>query len=507
MKKFLPILFSLLLSVGIVFGLPMLMKGEETGLIEKKNEKSILKQEILNYSDKENTYYKLYNSGKLVGVIKDMDEINAAFDREYEKFKEDFPNTELGLKEDLYIAEEKSFMNFEDIDEQIIDYLIDNDLLGIKTTAIEFSTASGVYDIIYVKNIDDFYKARDEFILNFISKETLDKLRQNESIDDPVDFGTIEKNIQIQEKIAYEEAFANPEEIFTDFGEIFDYLCYGRNENRQYYTVPEGETLQGVGSHFGDMNPHQLIMLNRDILVSEDQILMPGTVLNVTYYTSPITVVVTKEKLTQEAITPAAPIYKEDDTLPVGSKEIIVDEVFGLNNILYEEKWINGVLQSGEAKSTYVVREPVQGVISLGTMPVVKTGTGNFIWPVDQPHISCGYGCYPGHTGTDIQSNYNRYGNIYAADSGVVIRNSYDSLSGNYVVIDHNNGYYTWYGHMNEPGYVTEGEAVERGQIIGQIGMTGLTTGPHVHFQMHYGAFSWSNIINVCSVMDCSSTY
>ena len=505
MKRFFTVLFCLLCAGAIVIGLPFLTGEGQDTTVEKYNETSLLNQKILRYGDEKNTYYKLYNSGKLIGVITDLDVINAAIDEQYENYKETFPDSGLDLKEDLYIAEETSYIVFEDIDDKIADYLIKHDFLGVKTHAVEFSTNEGVYDIIYVRDPEDFYAARDAFILNFISANTLETLRNNETIDDPVDFGTIEKSIRIQEKITMEDAVASPDDIFTSQDEIFDYLCYGRNKERQYYTVKEGDTLQAVGYYFGDMTARQIVMLNRGTLSSEDDIIYAGMELNVTYYTSPITITVIKERLTQEAVTPPSPIYKEDDTMPAGKTEVITQELSGLDNVLYEETWVNGVLQGGEIKSSYTVREPVQGVIALGTMPVVTTGTGSFIWPIDSPMITCHYGCYYGHTGTDLQSRYNRYGNIYAADSGVVVRASYDGISGNYCVIDHNNGYWTWYGHMNVPPFVSEGESVERGQVIGQIGMTGMATGPHVHFAMYSGCFQSSCIVNVCSVMNCGS--
>ena len=170
---------------------------------------------------------------------------------------------------------------------------------------------------------------------------------------------------------------------------------------------------------------------------------------------------------------------------------------------MYEETWVNGVLMKGEAVLTNVVREPVQGVIALGTMPVMTTGLGSFIYPVDQANITCAYGCYFGHNGTDFQSRYDRYGNIYASDSGVVERIGYDGLSGNYCVINHNNGFWTWYGHATQ-FYVAIGDSVTRGQVIGQIGMTGYATGPHVHFSLFSGCPQWSCVVNPCSVLDCS---
>jgi murein DD-endopeptidase MepM/ murein hydrolase activator NlpD len=54
---------------------------------------------------------------------------------------------------------------------------------------------------------------------------------------------------------------------------------------------------------------------------------------------------------------------------------------------------------------------------------------------------------------------------------------------GNYVIIAHDNGSQTLYAH-NQKNFVTVGERVEQGEIIAKIGMTGKTTGPHVHFEI-----------------------
>lgn len=73
-------------------------------------------------------------------------------------------------------------------------------------------------------------------------------------------------------------------------------------------------------------------------------------------------------------------------------------------------------------------------------------------------------------------------GDVYAADNGTVMEVSYDAISGNYIKINHNNGFITYYGHMRVPSELKVGDTVQKGQVIGHIGMTGMATGPHVHF-------------------------
>ena len=62
---------------------------------------------------------------------------------------------------------------------------------------------------------------------------------------------------------------------------------------------------------------------------------------------------------------------------------------------------------------------------------------------------------------------------------------------GNYVEIDHGNGYRTLYGHMSEIA-VTQGQAVSQGQTIGYVGSTGNSTGNHCHFEMSYNGALFS---------------
>lgn len=499
MKKILAIIFCLILSGAIVFGWPLFFDKTNSMSADHTNSNSIIEQKIIKYDENEHRYNKIYLDGKLIGIINDYDYINERIDEEYVNYSADFPNSELGLGEDLYVVPETSFAIFENVDDKIMDYLIDNSLLGVKTTAIEFSTKEGVYDIIYVKNIDDFYEAKRMFLLNFVSEETLTMLSNGETINGPEDFGSVEMGLSVLEKTNNKDVIVSPEEIMLTVNDIYNYLCYGRNPDRQYYTVKQGDTLQGVGYHYGDMTPKQILMLNQDVLSSEKQIITPGMQLNVTYYTSPLTIVVTKQDLSQQFVYPENPTYVHDESLSAGEAKIIVQEEAGLKNVLYEETWINGVLQSGTLKSETVVKEVTRGVIAIGTKGK-HVSNANFIWPIDNPAISCHYGCYLGHTGTDFVNKYNHYGNVYAADSGYVYQEGYASDMGNYIMIDHQNGLKTWYMHMNVPAYFNVGDYVERGTIIGQIGNTGRSDGPHLHLQI----IDNDERVNACYYLPCA---
>lgn len=89
------------------------------------------------------------------------------------------------------------------------------------------------------------------------------------------------------------------------------------------------------------------------------------------------------------------------------------------------------------------------------------------------------------HPAIDIVPTNGDY-NIYAAYSGVIVTNSYKWDGGNYLVLKQDNGYYTLYCHLSEK-LVQEGQRVEKGQIIGTMGRTGLATGVHLHYSVWNG--------------------
>ena len=106
-------------------------------------------------------------------------------------------------------------------------------------------------------------------------------------------------------------------------------------------------------------------------------------------------------------------------------------------------------------------------------------GDGHFIWPAKGP-LSQGYST--NHKAIDIAVPYGTP--VLAADNGVVIKSGYSTIGyGGRIVIDHNNDYLTLYGHLAQ-AMVEEGEVVKKGQVIGLVGSTGYSSGPHLHLEL-----------------------
>ena len=129
--------------------------------------------------------------------------------------------------------------------------------------------------------------------------------------------------------------------------------------------------------------------------------------------------------------------------------------------------------------------EPVTPAPSIGA-------TGSYKWPVDCYIITSEYGyrIHPlqqttkFHAGVDIGAQSGQA--IYAADSGSVAVSTYNDSYGNYVLINHGNGNSTLYAHMSSTA-VSSGQSVSKGQVIGYVGSTGWSTGPHLHFEIRSG--------------------
>lgn len=118
------------------------------------------------------------------------------------------------------------------------------------------------------------------------------------------------------------------------------------------------------------------------------------------------------------------------------------------------------------------------------------------IWPVKNPntHISSMFGptLHPItgqwyiHKGLDF-STYRQGDPIMSTANGQVVTVGYDTSFGINVIIKHKHGIYTRYAHMST-ATVTKGQYVSQGDVIGRIGNTGITTGPHLHYEVHIGS-------------------
>jgi len=123
-----------------------------------------------------------------------------------------------------------------------------------------------------------------------------------------------------------------------------------------------------------------------------------------------------------------------------------------------------------------------------------------------QTYIASGFGTrrnpfgrgYEFHDGIDLPAW--RGTPIYATAAGKVIEAGRSKIYGNYVKLDHGYGYQTLYGHMSKI-LVERGQLVDRGEVLGKVGSTGRSTGPHVH----YSVYIWGKAVNPVAFLEAPS--
>lgn len=125
-------------------------------------------------------------------------------------------------------------------------------------------------------------------------------------------------------------------------------------------------------------------------------------------------------------------------------------------------------------------RRSARAPASMGPIPANwPYGSGRFVWPV-YGWLSQGYRA--DHRAIDIAAPTGTA--VTAADRGVVIRAGWNNQGyGQFVVIDHNIDYITLYAHLDQV-FVAEGQVVGQGELLGVVGSTGNSTGPHLHFEI-----------------------
>lgn len=487
MKQMVALLCCFVIATGLTMLSPYIAPRQISEAVTQTFdvEHAMIPQKVLETTKDEQIHYVIYEKDQIIGILHDKHKLDAMLTRVYEtKYRDEFPDTQLGLGEDIHLSSEVSYFTYEDQDEAILQYLEEHNLFSVETNKIEFSNKQ----VIYVKNMDDFHAAKDQFALNFIDETSYDRLRNGKEIPELSDeeYGSRIERAGFKEDMKVSRSLAPIDVIAKTQDDVLKLLSYGYTQEPQFYETKEYDTVQGIAWIHDISIPH-LLSLNQDILVGEQQLLDEGTKLNVTPLNSPIHFEVIQENQVEETVYPSEPLIIYDDTLQEGMEFIETKQQLGTENARYQETFINGKSTgNGRKVSSVITKQPVREVKRVGTKIYPHIGSGHFRWPVEVVSITCPWLCYSGHMATDVQNRYNFYGQVLASDRGVVIDNSYDPIGGYHMTIDHNNGYTTYYGHMVAPGYYPAGTIVEQGEAIGDIGMTGMATGPHVHFEIRY---------------------
>ena len=248
------------------------------------------------------------------------------------------------------------------------------------------------------------------------------------------------------------------------------------------YTVARGDTFNAI-AYANDMSVSDLKALNPNVQIDR---LMIGDVLNVKEQIPALSIKTVDHIQYTEPI-PCPEQVKEDGSMFKGESKILTEGVPGEALVTADVTYVNGIEQGRNVLSTVTQREPTATVKVVGTKEKPKTAsTGQLGWPVrgritsyfGRRHI---FGKTSFHSGLDIAAPSGTP--IHAADGGKVTFAGKKGSYGNLVIITHDNGMQTYYGH-NSALLVSAGQRVHKGQTIAKCGSTGRSTGPHCHFEV-----------------------
>lgn len=285
------------------------------------------------------------------------------------------------------------------------------------------------------------------------------------------------KDITYQEGIYLSKSLSTPEQIIR--------VLSSEKKQESRYAVREADSPQLVAAMY-NITVEELEELNPEMTAK----LQPGTLLRVPVISRYIPIAYTKT-MTVTSYIDYNSVKVETAALNLGVEKVISRGVMGERTSEVQVTYVDGEENARVVLSTVVTKEPVPEQIGIGTYTAqpaststVLRGNGKYGWPVNGGYISDHFISDRNHKGLDIAAPMGT--EIYAGEAGKVYRAGWNSGGyGNYVIIDHPDGYRTLYAHCSSV-VCYEGQEVEKGQLIAKVGSTGDSTGPHCHFEVRF---------------------
>lgn len=260
------------------------------------------------------------------------------------------------------------------------------------------------------------------------------------------------------------------------------YIAEKLNETKEgevTYTVTAGDSYYSIAADY-DMSMEDLMKLNEGY---DPKILRVGDVLTISNAVPYLTVVnVERQRYVQDVAYQVE--YTDDAYMYQGEYKTTSPGVYGKADITANVTYINGEETEREVVASVTLSQPVTEQQLRGTKErPTWYPTGSFSWPCNGV-LTSRFGSRnllgsSFHNGIDLGNSYGT--SIYASDGGTVTYSGWMSGYGYLIIIDHGNGYQTYYGH-NSGLVAAKGEKVHKGQLIARMGSTGRSTGNHCHF-------------------------
>ena len=454
------------------------------------------------------TVYRVYLKGKSLGLIKSKKSFENYIDNKQEAIKQKYNVKKVYAPTDLDIVKETTFSNELKTNKEIYDEIKDIspftiDGYVVKIRGLEQKNEKNKKEkpttqSLYVLKKSVFTNSIEKTAKSFISDEDYDNYA-NDTQKEIEDTGKIIEAIYIKNKITTKKAkIPVDKKIYESEEELSKYLLFGTTEDQKKYTIKDGDTISDVAFN-NKISVDEFLIANPD-LQDENSLLSPGQIVTLGIL-KPQFSLVEEDHVVKREQKKYTTETRYDNNQLVGYEKVLQKGVAGENKVTQKVQKINGETVNAVTTATEVIKEPINEIVikggkkssysayyggGYGTVVATK---GQWGWPATCTSISSPFGWRWGslHDGTDIYGC--GYGsNIFAAQSGTVVQSGSKYDNGQFITIDHHNGYYSMYAHLcNGCRYVKAGDYVEKGQVIGGMGQTGFATGVHLHFAIWRG--------------------
>ena len=314
-------------------------------------------------------------------------------------------------------------------------------------------------------------------------QKILDRMGMQEEEQTEPDFADYDyglKKMDFVEEVEVIEAYLPSNQLST-LQEAIDHLI-AEQEVPQEYTIVSGDTLSEIALKV-NIPMEQIVAMNSDKLDSVNTPIHVGEKLIITVPEPELSVTRTELKYYEE-IYDSDTIYIENDNWYTNQTEVRQQPSAGFRKIAVEENYVNEKVVSREILKQEIVKEAVALIVERGTK-VPPT----YIKPISGGRLSSGFGSRNAptkgassyHKGVDWSTPTGT--SVKASCGGTVSKAGWASGYGYVVFIDHADGRQTRYGHLSKV-LVNVGQKVSQGEKIALSGNTGVSTGPHLHFEI-----------------------
>lgn len=259
---------------------------------------------------------------------------------------------------------------------------------------------------------------------------------------------------------------------------------YEKTRAASQITVKDGDNIWSI-AQAQQVSVDELQKLNPQL--GEEMRIYPGDKLTIKAEKPVLDVVIVYENTVTEELAYKTTLVN-DSNLYESQREIITAGMNGKQEVEYEIVLENNIEVERKTLNTRLITPPVDSKLRVGTKKAVSR-SGSSFGVVNGSRISSVFGSriHPitgkeiFHKGIDIAASQ---GNpVYAYANGIISYAGWKSGYGNFIAIDHGNGMVTRYAHLSAI-YVSVGQRVTVRQKIGAVGSTGVSTGPHLHFEV-----------------------